>query len=87
MLMIAALLAAAAGTPAVAGDSPAASVTALAPASAGSSPRYVVRYDAKHDRYCVRERGAGPITGSRLVPERCQSRADWAADGLTIARK
>jgi hypothetical protein len=84
--MIAALLAAAAVTPAAeAGDPPAASVAA--PTTAKPTSRYIVRYDAKRDRYCVRERGAAPITGSRLVAEQCKTGSDWAADGLIIARK
>jgi hypothetical protein len=35
----------------------------------------------------LRERGATAPTGSRLILERCKTRGDWAADGLTIAQR
>jgi hypothetical protein len=82
-MIIPALLAAAALTTSAAPTTP-----ATAQATAKSAPsRYAVRYDEKKDRYCLRERGATAPTGSRLILERCKTRGDWAADGLTIAQR
>jgi hypothetical protein len=61
---------------------------ALPVAKAQTQPsRYAVRYDAKHDHYCLRDRQAQPVTGTRLVPQQCKTSSEWAAQGLTIARK
>jgi hypothetical protein len=57
------------------------------PVTKATPSRYAVTYDRKHDRYCVRDRAAAPITGSHLVPVQCKTSSDWAAEGLTIARK
>lgn len=92
MFTIAALLAAAtltAGTvPASApASAPAAvDVASAAPAKA-STGRYAVRYDAKRDLYCVRDREAGPATGTMLDRAQCKSSDYWASQGLTVGRK
>jgi len=41
-----------------------------------------VTYDVKTDRYCFRE----TVTGSLVPVTQCQSKADWARNGLTISR-
>lgn len=86
MFTIAALLAAAALNAGTVPPAPPADVALAAPAKAPAS-RYAVRYDAKHDVYCVLDRQASPITGSRLVLEQCKTSSDWAELGLTIGRK
>lgn len=86
MITIAALLAAATLTAGTVPAAPAADVALAAPAKATAS-RYAVRYDAKRDRYCVLDRQASPVTGSRLVLEQCKTSSDWAERGLTIGRK
>lgn len=39
-----------------------------------------VTYDQKTDRFCFRE----TITGSRIPVTQCQTKAEWAQNGLTI---
>lgn len=98
MFTIAALLAAAtltAGTvpapapasaPASAPAPTAVDVASAAPAKA-STGRYAVRYDATRDLYCVRDREAGPATGTMLDRAQCKSSDYWASQGLTVGRK
>jgi hypothetical protein len=74
----------------------AAALASGAPAPAAAMPvaksqaqlsRYAVRYDAKTDLYCLRDRTAQPVTGTRLVPQECKTSSQWAELGLTIGRK
>jgi uncharacterized protein YdeI (BOF family) len=51
--------------------------------SQGSFGKAKVTYDVKTDRYCFRE----TVTGSLVPVTQCQSKADWARNGLTISRK
>ncbi|CCW15786.1 hypothetical protein EBBID32_1140 [Sphingobium indicum BiD32] len=51
--------------------------------SHGSFGKAKVTYDAKTDRYCFRE----TVTGSLVPVTQCQSKAEWARNGLTISRK
>jgi hypothetical protein len=60
----------------------AASTPAFAEAQ-GSFGHAKVTYDAKTDRYCFRE----TVTGSLIPVAQCQSKAEWARNGLTISRK
>lgn len=60
----------------------AASTPAFA-AAQGSFGKAKVTYDAKTDRYCFRE----TVTGSLIPVTQCQSKAEWARNGLTISRK
>lgn len=60
---------------------------AVLPAAKPAPSSYRVRYDEKRGRYCLRDRSAAPITGSRLVPEECKTSSDWAAQGITITDK
>ncbi len=93
MITLATLLAAAALS---AGAAPTAPV-ALAPIApvaaptsvkaAKSAPRYVVRYDQKRDRYCVRDGDNTPMTGSILSTEQCRSNSEWASRGLVLSHK
>lgn len=57
---------------------------AATPAFAQSQPAsssVKVRYEAKTDRYCIRETQSGTI-----VPlTQCRSKTDWAQNGLTIS--
>jgi len=87
MITIPALLAAAA---LAAGTAPTAPVAPPAPnavtTATKSSPRYVVRYDQKRDRYCVRGDDR-PLTGTMISTEQCRSSSDWASRGLMLSRK
>mgnify|MGYP001035425056 FL=1 len=60
----------------------AASTPAFAEAR-GSFGKAKVTYDAKTDRYCFRE----TVTGSLIPVTQCQSKGEWARNGLTISRK
>lgn len=60
----------------------AASAPAFAQAH-GSAGAVKVRYDAKTDRYCVRQ----PLVGSLAPSVQCRSKAAWAQAGLTISHK
>lgn len=83
LLATAALSVLSAGAPDTA-PAPAAAATIM-PAAKAPTSRYVVQYDQKHDRYCVRDRDATPVTGSMLVRTQCKTRTDWAAEGLNIS--
>lgn len=93
MIILATLLAAASFTAAqvptpatAAAATPATTAAALPPVSKAPASPYAVRYDAKRNLYCVRDRSATPITGTRLNIERCRTTEAWADSGLTIAR-
>lgn len=56
------------------------------PVTKAAQSHYTVKYDRKHDRYCLRDRDATPVTGTRLVPVQCKTSSGWAAEGVTISR-
>jgi hypothetical protein len=83
MITITTLLAAAA----LAAGAPAPDAALPVTKAQAQPSRYAVRYDAKRDHYCLRDRLAAPVTGTRLVPQQCKTMNEWAAEGLIIGRK
>lgn len=83
--MIAILIAAAAAATATPAALPVVATPPAAPARGDS--RYVVRYDGRTNRYCIRDRNGVPDTGTHIIAIECRTVADWADNGLTITRR
>jgi len=48
---------------------------------------YKAKYDAKRDQYCLKATGnAGLRTGTRIPLVECKTQAEWAVEGLKVAR-
>jgi len=52
-------------------------------APSGSVQKTVLKYDAKTQRYCVKEPA---ITGSRISQMTCKTAAQWSAAGLNMPK-
>ena len=51
------------------------------------SPAYKAKYDAKTDTFCLRTTDGPRQVGTRIPQVECKTQSQWAAEGLTVARK